>query len=229
MPSSRAPFAHAEPSAARPTRACRPARHPCKSDIHPESSAREAPGRVGIVCDGMARMRVVTLSPGVMSGRSPIALASRELFGAYGTGLFSGLISAGSAAPGARRIWRVLGAAQRSAAQRSTAQRSAVSDFFMRPFVGELLVVVEDLEYTPGGAPLPGPARPGPMAVDRETSCPSARNCTSAHKEVGKSACMRGEPRQLDGDCRFGRGPDPRGGRQSGRATDPGNGSRNRW
>ena len=51
-------------------------------------------------------------------------------------------------------------------------------------------MVVEDLEHTPGGTPLPGPTRPGPTATDREISCPPARNYMSAHKEIGMSACI---------------------------------------
>lgn len=49
-------------------------------------------------------------------------------------------------------------------------------------------MVVEDLEHTPGGTLLSGPTRPGPMATDREISCPSAGKYVSAYKEIGMSA-----------------------------------------
>ncbi|WP_159981165.1 hypothetical protein [Dietzia sp. WMMA184] len=44
----------------------------------------------------------------------------------------------------------------------------SLSDFFMRPSGGTVLVVVEDLEHIPGGALFAGPTRPDPLATDRE-------------------------------------------------------------
>lgn len=48
--------------------------------------------------------------------------------------------------------------------------------------------MVEDLEQTPEGRPRRDQHGPGPMATDREISCPSAGKSVSAYREVGMSA-----------------------------------------
>ena len=63
----------------------------------------------------------------------------------------------------------------------------SLSDFFMRPSGGYLLVVVEDLEQTPETR-ISGPTRPNPRTTDREINCPSAGKSVSAYRGMGMSA-----------------------------------------
>src|SRR5699024_6297929 len=64
----------------------------------------------------------------------------------------------------------------------------SLSDFFMRPSGGYLLVVVEDLEQTPEGRAIRDRHDTGPMATDREINCPSAGKPVSAYRETDMSA-----------------------------------------
>src|SRR5699024_5492712 len=75
----------------------------------------------------------------------------------------------------------------------------SLSDFFMRPSGGHLLVVVEDLEQTPEGRVLRDRHDLDPMATDREINCPSAGKSVSAYRETGMSASTVLEA--LDGAC----------------------------
>src|SRR5699024_4113982 len=81
----------------------------------------------------------------------------------------------------------------------------SLSDFFMRPSGGYLLVVVEDLEQTPEGRAIRDRHDTGPMATDREINCPSAGKSVSAYRETDMSASTRTD-QQLSSAERSGRG-----------------------